>query len=73
MYMGQTGKSRSWLSYPKNDHITLTLTKFIIPECMDTVVDLGLVESPGVGADGLIGGWLNGCFLTYRMNHDTDT
>ena len=27
-------------------HNTLTLTKFIIPACMDTVVELGLVESP---------------------------
>ena len=26
--------------------ITLTLTKFIIPVCMDTVVELGLVGSP---------------------------
>ena len=49
----------------QNYDITPTLTKFIIPACMDTVVELGLVESPGVGTDGLIRGWLNGCFLTH--------
>ena len=69
--MGQTGKlGLDCLIYKLSYH---TNAKFIIPACMDTVVELDLGESLGFGADGLIGGRLNGSFLTYRMDHDTDT